>query len=120
PHRAQEIAREVTLDHWLTWQIRHGAADPADGMGLACVYAGGEPFPVAGRPATSIQEDFRKVSASVRSRLLNMSYLEPARYRELCADGALPLSGPDRLLLSQATEAAVQGYRDLITGSADP
>jgi hypothetical protein len=56
----------------------------------------------------------------MRSRLLNMSYLEPARYRELCADGALPLSAPDRLMLTQATEAAVQGYRDLITGSADP
>jgi HEXXH motif-containing protein len=120
PHRAQEIAREVTLDHWLTWQIRHVAADPADVTVLADAYRRGEPFPVADRPATWIQEDFRKVSGSMRSRLLNMSYLEPARYRELCADGALPLSAPDRLMLTQATEAAVQGYRDLITGSADP
>jgi HEXXH motif-containing protein len=120
PPQAQEVAREVTLDHRLTWQIRHVAADLADVMILADAYRRGEPFPVTGRPATWIQEDFRKVSGSVRSRLLNMSYLEPARYRELCADGALPLSAPDRLLLSQATEAAVQGYRDLITGSADP
>jgi HEXXH motif-containing protein len=121
PHQAQEIAREVALDHWLTWQIRHVAADPAGVMVLADAYRRGEAFPVAaGRPATWIQDDFRKVSSSVRSRLLNMSYLEPARYRKLCADGALPLSAPDRLLLSQATEAAVQGYRDLIAGSAGP
>lgn len=120
PHRAREIAREVALDHWLTWQIRHVAADPADVLALADAYRRSEPFPVADRPATWIQEDVRKVSSSVRSRLLTMSYLEPARYRELCADRDLPLSGPDRLLLGQATEASVQGYRDLITGSADP
>ena len=28
-----------------------------------------------------------------------MRYLEPARYRELCADGMLPLGEADRLLL---------------------
>jgi HEXXH motif-containing protein len=120
PHRARQIAREVALDHWLTWQIRHVAADPAEVMVLADAYRRGEPFPVAGQPVTWIQEDVRKVSSSVRSRLLNLSYLEPARYRELCAGRALPLSVPDRLLLSQATKAAVRGYRDLITGSADP
>jgi hypothetical protein len=56
----------------------------------------------------------------VRSRLLNMSYLEPARYRELCADATLPLTEADRLLFGQDAEAAVQGYRDLICDSADP
>jgi hypothetical protein len=49
-----------------------------------------------------------------------MRYLAPGRYRELCADGILPLSGPDRLLLSKAAGAAVQAYRDLITSSATP
>ena len=61
--------------------------------------------------------NFRKLGSSVRSRLLNMSYLEPARYRELCADGVLPLSGPDRLLFGPDAEATVRGYRDLITSS---
>jgi HEXXH motif-containing protein len=120
PGRALQIAWEAALDHWLTWQIRHVAAEPVHVTNLADAYRRGEPFPATGCPATWIQEDFRKVGSSVRSRLLNMSYLEPVRYRELCADGVLPLSAPDRLLLSQAAEEAVQGYRDLITGSADP
>ena len=120
PPGAQEIAREVALDHWLTWQIRHVAADPDDVMNLADAYRRGEPFPVADRPATWIQEGVRELSSSVRSRLLNMSYLEPARYRELCADAGLPLTEADRLLLGRDAEAAVRGYRYLIAGSADP
>jgi hypothetical protein len=49
-----------------------------------------------------------------------MRYLEPARCRELIDDGTLPLTEPDRLLFSRAAEAAVRGYRDVISGSADP
>ena len=120
PGPALQIAREVALDHRLTWQIRHVAADAAAVAKLADAYRRGEPFPRQDRPEVRVQEDVRKLGSSVRSRLLNMSYLEPARYRELCADGVLPLSGADRLLLGRDAEAAVRGYRDLITGSADP
>jgi HEXXH motif-containing protein len=120
PGQAGEIAREAALDHQLTWQIRHVAADAAAVAKLAEAYRRGEPFPEQGCPRVWVQEDIRKLSSSVRSRLLTMSYLEPARYRELCADGVIPLVKPDRLLLGQAAEAAVAGYRDLITGSADP
>jgi hypothetical protein len=62
----------------------------------------------------------RKVDASLRSRLLNLRYLEPARYRELCADGVLPLGAPDRLLLAGRGADAVAAYRAQIAGSADP
>jgi HEXXH motif-containing protein len=120
PSQAEEIAREVALDHRLTWQMRHVAADAAAVANLAEAYRRGEPFLEQPRPEVWVQEDVRKLSSSVRSRLLSMSYLEPARYRELCADGVTSLSKPDRLLLGQAAEAAVAGYRDLITRSADP
>jgi HEXXH motif-containing protein len=120
PGSARQIAGEAALDHRLTWQIRHMATDPAAVAKLADAYRRGERFPYQDRPEIWVQEDARKHGSSVRSRLLNMSYLEPARYRELCAEGVLPLSGADRLLLGRDAEAAVQGYRALITGSADP
>ncbi len=120
PGPALRIAIEVALDHRLTWQIRHVAADAAAVAKLADAYRTGEPFPRQHRPEVWVQEDVRKLGSSVRSRLLNMSYLEPARYRELCAEGVLPLSGPDRLLFGPDAEATVRGYRDLITSSADP
>lgn len=120
PGPALQIAGEVARDHRLTWQIRHVATDAAAVAELADAYRRGEPFPRQDRPEDWVQEDVRKLGSSVRSRLLNMSYLEPARYRELCAEGVLPLSEADRLLLGRDAEAAVLGYRDLITGSADP
>ena len=120
PGSALQIAGEVALDHRLTWQIRHVATDTTAVAKLADAYRQGEPFSQQDRPEVWVQEDVRKLGSSVRSRLLNMSYLEPARYRELCADGVLPLSGPDRLLLGRDAETAMRGYRDLITGSADP
>ncbi len=120
PGQAEQIAREVALDHQLTWQIRHLATDQGAMARLAEAYRRGEPVPAQDCTAVWVQEDIRKLGSSVRSRLLNMSYLEPARYRELCAGGVVPLSKPDRLLLDRATEAAVAGYLDLITDSADP
>jgi hypothetical protein len=121
PGPALQIAREVALDHRLTWQIRHLATDAAAVSELADAYRRGEqPSRYQDHPRVWVQEDVRKLGSSVRSRLLNMSYLEPARYRELCADGMLPLSGADRLLLGRDADAAVRGYCDLITGSADP
>ena len=59
------------------------------------------PVPDEDRPEAWIQEDVRKVDSSVRSRLLNLRYLEPARYRELCAAGRSRSARPDRLLLER-------------------
>jgi HEXXH motif-containing protein len=115
-----EIAAEVALDHRLTWQIRHLATDAAGVTGLATAYRAGASLATCIPPRTWIEEDRRKVGSVVRSRLLNLRYLAPARYRELCADGVLELSEPDRLLASGQATAAVQAYRDVITGSAEP
>ncbi len=120
PDDALQIAREASLDHWLTWQIQHVAVDAPGAARLADAYRAGEPYPGRGLPDTWTAEDVRKLGSSVRSRLLNMRYLEPARYRELLDGGTLPLTEPDRLLLSRATDDAVRGYRDLIAQSADP
>jgi HEXXH motif-containing protein len=115
PAEAAQIAAEVALDHRLTWQLRHVATDVS---GLANAYRRGEPYPGGARTWT--QEDVRKVDSGLRSRLLNLRYLEPARYRALCAGGVLPLSEADRLLLERSSEAAVQAYRTRIADSADP
>jgi HEXXH motif-containing protein len=120
PDDALRVAREASLDHWLTWQLQHVAVDEPGAASLADAYRAGEPFPGSGLPGTWIAEDVRKLGSSVRSRLLNMRYLEPARYRELLDGQTLPLTEADRLLLSRATEDAVRGYRDLISGSTDP
>jgi HEXXH motif-containing protein len=120
PAAAFQVAREASLDHWLTWQIQHVAIDPVGAARLADAYRAGAPHPAEDLPATWIQEDVRKLGSSVRSRLLNMRYLEPARYRELLDGGTIPLHEPDRLLLIRAAEAAVRGYRDLISESPDP
>jgi hypothetical protein len=118
PAEAARIAAEVALDHRLTWQLRHLATDADDVAALADAYRRGEPRPGGAR--TWVHEDVRKVDSGLRSRLLNLRYLEPARYRALCADGVLPLREADRLLLEQSSEAAVQAYRTRIADSADP
>jgi HEXXH motif-containing protein len=120
PDRALRIAREVSLDHWLTWQIQHVAVDAPGAASLAGAYRASKPFPGPALPGIWIAEDVRKLGSSVRSRLLNMRYLEPARYRELLDEESLALAEPDRLLLKGATEAAVHGYQYLISESADP
>jgi HEXXH motif-containing protein len=120
PPAADEIAREVALDHRLTWQARHVAVDAAGVADLAAAYRGGEPFAGQAPPRTWIQDDVRKVDSTVRSRLLNMRYLEPERYRQLCADGILPLSEADRLLVGRSTSAAVRAYCAQIAGAAGP
>jgi HEXXH motif-containing protein len=115
---AAAIAAEAALDHWLTWQLRHVAADAVGVAELAAAYQRCEPFPGSAR--TWVQPDARKVDSGMRSRLLNLRYLDPPRYRELCADGVLPVSEPDRLLLDRRSEDAVNAYRTRIADSDDP
>ena len=120
PGDAADIAREVALDHRLTWQVRHLAIDEADLARLAAAYRRGAAAPDQGEPGTWIEEDVRKVGSTVRSRLLNLRYLAPARYRELCADGTLALSEADHLLINQSWSAAVAAYREQINAAAEP
>jgi HEXXH motif-containing protein len=120
PRPADEMAAEATLDHWLTWQMRHMAVDRAAAARLAAAYRHGDPPPAGRRPGSWISEDVRKLGSDVRSRLLSLRYLDPAGYRELAADGALPLSAADRRLLSQDTAFAIDAYRTQIGGTADP
>ena len=77
PGNAREIAREAAMDHQLTWQMRHVAADAAEVADLAAAYQRGEPYQER-EPRIRIQEEKRKVDSDGRSRLLNMRYLAPA------------------------------------------
>jgi HEXXH motif-containing protein len=120
PDQAQAIATEVALDHWLTWQIRHTAVDANHVTRLVAAYRRGEPCPEEASGGLRVSLDTRKADTTTRSRLLNMRYLDPARYRSLCAANTLPLSHADRFLLERQTSAAIEAYRDLIADSPDP
>jgi hypothetical protein len=122
PGGARQIAAEVALDHELTWQLRHLAADAAEVAELAAAYQRGESFPehAQAQARIRIRPDTRKVESTPRSRMLSMRYLAPARYRELLADEDLPLGEPDRLLLAARSAEAVQAYRELIAVSGGP
>jgi HEXXH motif-containing protein len=120
PGDARQIAAEVALDHELTWQLRHLAAGKAEAVALATAYRRGEPWPEPALSGTWVVQDTRKVESTARSRMLNMRYLGPARFRELLADGNLALGEADRVLLAGRSSEAVQAYRDQIAGSAGP
>ena len=87
PAEAIEIAREIALDNWLTWQLRHTALDAAEVASLAAAFRRGEPSGGRQLPAAWIDDDTRKIDSMTRSRLLNLRYQEPQRYRELCGRG---------------------------------
>lgn len=117
PGEAKEIAEEVALDHWLTWQLRHMVANADEVADLADAYRCGEPPGDRPLPTGRVEEGTREVDSTVRSRLLNMRYLEPHRYSQLhVAD--IPEIGPaDALLFTGRADAAVQAYRDEILAS---
>jgi hypothetical protein len=120
PAEAREIAREVALDHWLTWQFRHTALDAAGVASLVAAYQRGEPLGDHTLPEAWIEDDTRKIDSTVRSRLLNMRYLEPRQYRHLCAAGMPELAEADGLLVGGNASAAVRAYRNGIAAVADP
>jgi len=120
PEKAKEIAEEVALDHWLTWQLRHMAADAAQVAELAFAYQRGEPVGNRSLPDVWVEENVRQVESTVRSRLLNLRYLEPRRHVELRASDLPGISTADVFLLNGQTDAAVAAYRDEISVTADP
>jgi HEXXH motif-containing protein len=119
PVGAREIAGEAALDHWLTWQLRHMTTDATAVADLAAAYRRGEPLGDQTMPAVRIEEETRKADSTIRSRLLDMRYLDPPRYRELCAAGVPGLSEADVLLVNGKASQAVQAYRDEIVAAAD-
>ena len=120
PEVPQQIAAEIALDHWLTWQVRHMATDPAGVACLADAYRRGTPFRHLPPVKTWVAEDTRKISSDKRSRLLNLNYLAPARHREVRSTGSVDLSVADDDLISGRTPQARDAYRAQITSSADP
>jgi HEXXH motif-containing protein len=120
PVQAMQIAHEVALDNWLSWQLRHTALDPAVVADLAAAYQRGEPLGGQPLPKSWIEDDTRKVDSIARSRLLNMRYQEPQRYRQLCTADLPELGAADALLLRGNARAAVAAYRAGLTAEPDP
>lgn len=120
PAAAREIAREVALDNWLTWQLRHTALDASGVARLAAAYRRGEPFGDQALPDTRIEDDTRKVDSVALSRVLNMRYQDPRRYQRLGASGWPDLSAADRLLAGGNASAAAAAYRTAIDSDSQP
>jgi HEXXH motif-containing protein len=118
PAEAREIAREVALDNWLTWQLRNTALEASQVACLAAAYQRGEPLGDRALPETRIEDDTRKVDSIARSRLLNMRYQDPRQYQRLGASGWPDVSTADRLLVCGDAGAALAAYRTAI--AADP
>ncbi|MGH3253345.1 MAG: HEXXH motif domain-containing protein [Trebonia sp.] len=120
PAEAAEIAREVALDNWLTWQLTHVALDSAGVARLATACQRGEPLGGQALPAPRISDDIRKVDSISRSRLLVMRYQEPGRYRQLSAADMCELGEADALLIRGDAAAAAEGYRARLVAEPDP
>lgn len=120
PAEAREIAREVALDNWLTWQLRHTALDAAGVARLAAAYQRGEPQGDQPLPEARIEDDTRKVESAARSRLLAMRYQDPRRYQQLSAAGSAEPDTADGLLISGDPSAAVAAYRTEIAAESRP
>jgi hypothetical protein len=120
PAAALEIAREVALDNWLTWQLRHIALESAQIAELALAYQRGEPAGPLALPVARLDDEIRKVDSIPRSRLLNMRYQRPRRFRRLSA-ADLPELGPaDALLMRGDARGAVAAYRAALRAQPDP
>jgi hypothetical protein len=120
PATAIATARDITLDHWLTWQLRHTAFDTSAIAELAAAYSHGEALSGQALPEGRIEEETRKVDFTTRSRLLQMRFLEPRQYRELRDAGMPGLSEADRFLASGQPNMAVQAYRHEISAASEP
>lgn len=120
PGEVREIAEEVALDHWLTWQLRHLAADDHRVAELAASYQRGESLGHRPLPQARVKEDARQVDSTARSRLLNMRYLEPRRHIELRVSDVPGITEADVLLFNGEADAAVKAYQEEILATAYP
>jgi hypothetical protein len=120
PREARELADDVALDHWLTWQLRHVATDARTVAELVAAYQRGDPPGDRSLPEARIEENVREVDSTVRSRMLNMRYIEPHRHIGPQDPGMPGSSEADALLFQGKAEAAVNAYRDEISAAAAP
>ena len=120
PDDAVEIAREITLDNWLTWQFRHTAIDTADVRGLVAAYRCGESPGRQALPGAWIEDNIRTVNSAARSRLLNMRCQDPQGYRQLTTADLADLSTADAFLVQENANAAVAAYRERLAAEPDP
>jgi HEXXH motif-containing protein len=120
PGEAIEIARDVALDNWLTWQLRHTALDAAEVARLAAAYQRGEQFGDQAIPEDRIHDNIREIDSIPRSRLLNSRYREPQRYRQLCDEDMCGLDEADALLVRGNARAALAAYREGLAVESDP
>jgi HEXXH motif-containing protein len=120
PAEAAEIAREVALDNWLTWQLTHTALDAAEVATLADAFRRGKPLGGQAVPEARVESNARKVDSVLRSRLLKMRYLEPRRYGKLTATGIPGIGAADGLLIRGDTGAAITAYREALAARPDP
>jgi HEXXH motif-containing protein len=121
PAQAAEIARDAALDNWLTWQMRHTALDAAGVEALAAAYERGEAPGGHPLPDEWIKDDIRGIDSVIpRSRLLNMRYQKPGRYRRLSDEDVAGLSAADALLVRGDAGAAAAAYRAALSAGPDP
>jgi hypothetical protein len=120
PGEAREIAEEVALDHWLTWQLRHLVADDHEVAELAAACQRGESLGDRALPQVRVEDNARQVASTARSRLLNMRYLEPRRRIEPRVSDVPGIGAADVLLFNGQTDAAAKAYQDEILASAYP
>jgi hypothetical protein len=120
PAEAIEIAREVALDNWLTWQLTHVAFDAAAVAQLAATYQRGEPLARQALPEARLQDDIRKVDSIPRSRLLNMRFQEPRRFQQASVTDLAGLGEADAFLVCGDAAAAVAAYRAELANDPDP
>ena len=120
PAEAVGIAEEVALDHRLTWQLMHTALDAAEVARLATAYELGESLGGQVLPEARIGDNLREIDSVSRSRLLNMRFQDPQRYRRLSAPDIRELGDADALLVCGDPDAAVAAYRAALANEPDP
>jgi HEXXH motif-containing protein len=120
PDSARDMAEEVTLDHWLTWQLRHMAVEPAGVAAAATAFLRREMVDREALPPRKIAAYTRQVGGVARSRMLDMRHLDPKRFRHLRNSGALQLSQADGLMLDGRAGEAALAYRAEILAADSP
>lgn len=120
PFGVREIAEEIALDHWLTWQVRHLELDSAAIEKTAAAFLDGDSAERESLPAGRVEADARQVTPAALGRMLSMRHFEPRRFGELRAAGELVLSQADGLLIDRKAGQASEAYREEILASADP
>ena len=118
--RAREIAEDVALDHWLTWQVRHIELDSAAIAKTAAAFLGGESMDYETLPTGRVEAYTRQVAPAVRSWMLNLRHCEPKRFRQLYGSGKDLPSRADGFLIDGRVSEALEAYREEILTAAEP